>query len=164
MGSPQTSPVKVPVVAERPEFGGSMPADHGAVPHRAMPSPVTPDPLTEAERRILRYLPTNLSAPEIAAELFCSVNTVKTHTRHVYQKLGAGSRTEAVKRARALGMLASTGVRSYPSRRHPGRGPASRQDASRPDAGNADLAVPVTQLTRRLALPPRQDSNLEPAG
>jgi DNA-binding NarL/FixJ family response regulator len=47
--------------------------------------------LTEAERRILRYLPTNLSVPEIAAELFCSVNTVKIHIRHMYAKLGARS-------------------------------------------------------------------------
>jgi DNA-binding CsgD family transcriptional regulator len=98
----------------------SMPVDHGAGPPAAMPSPVTPDPLTEAESRILRYLPTNLSAPEIAAELFCSVNTVKTHTRHVYTKLGAGSRTEAVRRARALGMLASTAARpsGYPAIPH----------------------------------------------
>ena len=43
-----------------------------------MPSAFPPAPLTEAESRVLRYLPTNLSAPEIAAELFCSVNTVKT--------------------------------------------------------------------------------------
>jgi LuxR family transcriptional regulator, maltose regulon positive regulatory protein len=65
-------------------------------------------PLTEAERRILRYLPTNLSAPEIAAELFCSVNTVKIHIRHVYAKLGANSRSEAVRRARAIDMIASS--------------------------------------------------------
>ena len=62
--------------------------------------------LTEAETRVLRYLPTHLSAPQIAAELFCSVNTVKTHQRHLYTKLGASSRTEAVTRATALGMLA----------------------------------------------------------
>ena len=53
-----------------------------------MPAAFPPGPLTEAERRILRYLPTNLSVPEIAAELFCSVNTVKTHIRHMYAKLG----------------------------------------------------------------------------
>lgn len=66
------------------------------------------DPLTQAERRVLRYLPTHLSAAEIAAELLCSVNTVKTHQRHVYAKLGANSRTEAVIRGRALGMLVPT--------------------------------------------------------
>jgi LuxR family maltose regulon positive regulatory protein len=62
--------------------------------------------LTRSEVRVLRYLPTNLSSPEIAAELCLSTNTVKTHQRHLYQKLGASSRTEAVKRARTLGLLA----------------------------------------------------------
>ena len=62
--------------------------------------------LTRSEVRVLRYLPTNLSSPEIAAELYLSTNTVKTHQRHLYQKLGASSRTEAVERARALGLLA----------------------------------------------------------
>jgi FixJ family two-component response regulator len=52
-----------------------------------------------------RYLPTNLSTREIANELYLSTNTVKTHQRHLYQKLGASSRTEAVERARALGLL-----------------------------------------------------------
>ena len=62
--------------------------------------------LTRSEVRVLRYLPTNLSTPEIAAELYLSTNTVKTHQRHLYQKLGASSRTEAVERARVLGLLA----------------------------------------------------------
>jgi LuxR family transcriptional regulator, maltose regulon positive regulatory protein len=51
-------------------------------------------------------MPTNLSAREIARELYVSVNTVKTHQRHLYQKLGARSRTEAVQQARTLGLLA----------------------------------------------------------
>jgi DNA-binding CsgD family transcriptional regulator len=63
------------------------------------------DALTLGEARVLRYLPTNLSAPEIARELHVSVNTVKTHQRHLYQKLGARSRTQAVEQARALGLL-----------------------------------------------------------
>jgi LuxR family transcriptional regulator, maltose regulon positive regulatory protein len=61
--------------------------------------------LTRGEIRVLRYLPTNLSAREIAGELYLSVNTVKTHQQHLYQKLGARSRTQAVERARALGLL-----------------------------------------------------------
>ncbi len=65
--------------------------------------------LTHGETRVLRYLPTNLSAREIADELYMSVNTVKTHQRHLYQKLGAHSRTQAVGQARALGLLASSG-------------------------------------------------------
>ena len=62
--------------------------------------------LTHGETRVLRYLPTNLSAPEIAGELCLSVNTVRTHQRHLYRKLGARSRTQAVAQARALGLLA----------------------------------------------------------
>ena len=63
-------------------------------------------PLSLAETRVLRYLPTKLSAPEIADELYLSVNTVKTHMRHLYDKLGAHRRHEAVEQARALGLLA----------------------------------------------------------
>ena len=64
------------------------------------------EPLSQAEARVLRYLPTKLSAPEIADEMYLSVNTVKTHMRHVYDKLGVHRRHEAVERARALGLLA----------------------------------------------------------
>jgi DNA-binding CsgD family transcriptional regulator len=62
--------------------------------------------LTHGETRVLHYLPTNLSAREIARELFLSVNTIKTHQRHLYAKLGARNRSQAVERARALGLLA----------------------------------------------------------
>ena len=54
---------------------------------------------------MLRYLPTNLRGPEIAAELFVSPNTIRMHLRHVYGKLGVHSRTDAVNRARELGLL-----------------------------------------------------------
>ncbi len=64
------------------------------------------EPLSQGEIRVLRYLPTKLSAPEIADQLYLSVNTVKTHMRHVYDKLGAHRRHEAVEQARALGLLA----------------------------------------------------------
>ena len=62
--------------------------------------------LTGCETRVLRYLPTHLTMHEIAKEMFVSVNTVSTHTRHLYAKLGVHSRHEAVDRARALGLLA----------------------------------------------------------
>jgi LuxR family transcriptional regulator, maltose regulon positive regulatory protein len=79
--------------------------DQGAV--RRVPRAATGDTsLTHGETRVLHYLPTNLSAREIGRELCVSVNTVKTHQRHLYQKLGARSRSEAVQRARALGLLA----------------------------------------------------------
>ena len=69
------------------------------------------DELSEAELRVVRYLPSNLKAPEIAAELFVSPNTVRTHLRHIYSKLDAHSRREAVDRARELGLLAPSHVR-----------------------------------------------------
>jgi LuxR family transcriptional regulator, maltose regulon positive regulatory protein len=68
--------------------------------------------LTDSETRVLRYLPTHLTTQEIANELFLSVNTVGTHTRHLYAKLGVHSRHEAVDRARALGLLAPSARRA----------------------------------------------------
>ena len=62
--------------------------------------------LTGGETRILRYLPTNLPVPEIADRLYLSVHTVRTHTRHLYEKLSVHSRAEAVEQARVLGLLA----------------------------------------------------------
>jgi LuxR family maltose regulon positive regulatory protein len=64
------------------------------------------EPLSSTEVRVLRYLPTNLTGPEIARELSVSRNTVKTHIRNLYAKLGVHTRAEAVTRARVLGLLA----------------------------------------------------------
>jgi LuxR family transcriptional regulator, maltose regulon positive regulatory protein len=63
------------------------------------------DPLTESEMRVLRLLPTNLSKREIGNELFLSLNTIKAHTKHLYAKLDAHTRRQAVERARELGLL-----------------------------------------------------------
>jgi LuxR family maltose regulon positive regulatory protein len=60
------------------------------------------DPLTERERTVLRYLASTLSTAEIAGDLYLSVNTVKTHQRSLYRKLGVASRRDAVHRARLL--------------------------------------------------------------
>jgi LuxR family maltose regulon positive regulatory protein len=68
--------------------------------------------LTRGETRVLRYLPTHMGAPEIAAELYLSPNTVKTHLQHLYRKLGAHSRQEAVQRAQAIGLLTASSRRS----------------------------------------------------
>jgi LuxR family transcriptional regulator, maltose regulon positive regulatory protein len=67
----------------------------------------SPDPLSPSELRVLRYLPTNLTRPEIAQELYVSVNTVNTHIRNIYAKLGARGRSSAVQRARELQLLAA---------------------------------------------------------
>jgi LuxR family maltose regulon positive regulatory protein len=61
--------------------------------------------LTDRERVILRYLPSRLSAEEIAAELHLSMHTVKTHIRHIYRKIQVHGRREAVEHARARGLL-----------------------------------------------------------
>jgi LuxR family maltose regulon positive regulatory protein len=64
------------------------------------------EPLSKSEIRVLRYLPTHLTAPEIAGELSVSTSTVKTHLRNLYAKLDAHTRAEAVESARTLGLLA----------------------------------------------------------
>jgi LuxR family transcriptional regulator, maltose regulon positive regulatory protein len=69
------------------------------------------EPLSESELRVLRYLPTNLRSCEIAAELFVSRNTIRTHIRNVYLKLGVHSRADAVTRAREHGLLSPTPLR-----------------------------------------------------
>jgi LuxR family maltose regulon positive regulatory protein len=69
------------------------------------------DELSDAELRVVRYLPSNLTAWEIASELVVSANTVRTHMRHIYAKLYAHSRSEAVARARQLGLVGPGGVR-----------------------------------------------------
>jgi LuxR family maltose regulon positive regulatory protein len=61
--------------------------------------------LTTAELRVLQYLPTHLSFEQIGKELFVSRNTVKSQAIAAYRKLGVTSRTEAVERAQALGLL-----------------------------------------------------------
>jgi LuxR family maltose regulon positive regulatory protein len=63
--------------------------------------------LSPTELRVLRYLPTNLTRPEIASELFVSVNTVNTHIRSIYSKLGTRDRSSAVTRARELRLLSA---------------------------------------------------------
>jgi LuxR family maltose regulon positive regulatory protein len=73
-----------------------------------------PAPLAEAlspgEVRVLRYLPTNLTRPEIAEQLSISLNTVNTHLRRVYAKLGADDRSAAVHRARELRLLSAAHI------------------------------------------------------
>jgi ATP/maltotriose-dependent transcriptional regulator MalT len=79
--------------------GASVPVNDDRVPEQA-------EELSPGELKVLRYLPTNLSRPEIAAELSVSVNTVSTHIRSIYAKLQVTDRSSAVQRARELGLLA----------------------------------------------------------
>ena len=68
---------------------------------------ISPGTLTPAELRVLQYLPSRLTLPQIGQYLFVSQNTVKTHTLAIYRKLGTASRDETVDRARALGLVES---------------------------------------------------------
>jgi len=63
--------------------------------------------LSPSELRVLRYLPTNMTRPEIANELYVSINTVNTHIRSIYSKLGTRDRSSAVMRARELRLLSA---------------------------------------------------------
>ena len=85
---------------------GHPPQVQGASWEDRPPEATLAEPLSEMEMRVLRFLPTNLKAAEIAGELYLSVHTVKTHIRHIYAKLGVHGRGEAVRQARALGLLA----------------------------------------------------------
>ncbi|HEX4305671.1 MAG TPA: LuxR C-terminal-related transcriptional regulator [Solirubrobacterales bacterium] len=66
-----------------------------------------PEELSPSELRVLRYLPTNLTRPEIARQLYVSINTVNTHMRNIYAKLEAHDRSSAVERARELRLVSS---------------------------------------------------------
>jgi LuxR family maltose regulon positive regulatory protein len=116
--------VALPFVEASEEFGDLL-ARHPAVAARWPRSPAGDPPsavaavaavpksgagdaavqLTPREQSVLSYLATSMTAAEIAAELYLSVNTVKTHLAAIYRKLEAGRRREAVRRARELELL-----------------------------------------------------------
>jgi LuxR family maltose regulon positive regulatory protein len=85
--------------------GELMAAFERRAPSVEITKPELLEPLSERERAVLRYLPTLMSNAEIASEMFVSVNTVKTHLRSIYRKLGATRRRDAVERARRLELL-----------------------------------------------------------
>ncbi|HJY72904.1 MAG TPA: LuxR C-terminal-related transcriptional regulator, partial [Streptosporangiaceae bacterium] len=81
---------------------------HGSSPKADdQPPPHDAEELSPGELRVLRYLPTNLSRPEIAGELSVSRNTVSAHIGSIYAKLGVADRSAAVRRARELRLLAA---------------------------------------------------------
>jgi LuxR family maltose regulon positive regulatory protein len=71
-----------------------------------------PEELSPSELRVLRYLPTNMTRPDIARELYVSINTVNTHVRSIYSKLGVRDRSSAVHRARELRLVATARART----------------------------------------------------
>jgi LuxR family maltose regulon positive regulatory protein len=85
---------------------------HGSSPAAKERSSLPPpEELSPGELRVLRYLPTNLSRPEIAGELSVSLNTVSTHLRRIYAKLQVSDRSSAVRRARELRLLTARRTR-----------------------------------------------------
>ena len=79
-------------------FGDTPPAAASAVAPLA-------EPIRERELDVLRCIAAGMSNPEIAAQLHLSPNTVKTHVRNLYAKLGVEKRTQALRRARELGLI-----------------------------------------------------------
>ncbi|XID91602.1 LuxR C-terminal-related transcriptional regulator [Paenibacillaceae bacterium WGS1546] len=72
---------------------------------KMLAKPVMRDPLSERERDVLRLLGTDLSGPDIARELTVSLNTLRTHTKNIYEKLEVNNRRAAVRRAKELDLL-----------------------------------------------------------
>ena len=92
-------------------FEGSKYGRTGEMPSPTPPHPHTPtllDPLTPRERDVLHLISQGLSNRDIADELVIALNTVKRHTSSIYSKLGVKSRTQAIARARELGLIPLT--------------------------------------------------------
>jgi LuxR family maltose regulon positive regulatory protein len=71
----------------------------------AMPTSQPVEPLSDRELHVLRLLATELTGPQIARELHVSLNTMRTHTKHIFVKLEVSSRAAAVRRAESLGLI-----------------------------------------------------------
>jgi LuxR family transcriptional regulator, maltose regulon positive regulatory protein len=84
--------------------GLGAPAEKQPAGTRAQP-PSDVEMLSERELQVLRLLDSELSGPEIARALFISHNTLRTHTKHIFTKLGVTSRRAAVRRARERGLM-----------------------------------------------------------
>ena len=74
-------------------------------PDRSTDQRTADDGLSDRELEVLRLLATELTGPEIARRLFVSVNTLRTHTKHIYTKLDVNTRRGAVRRAAEAGLL-----------------------------------------------------------
>jgi len=82
------------------------PSSVGAIPHKSDSPSAIVNPLTDREFELLSLIADGKSNAELADALFISNNTVKTHIKHLYQKLNAASRSQALDQARSLGLIA----------------------------------------------------------
>ncbi len=104
-GGPARPPaVRRPLRPARPTFTNAVVARARAAT-APVPGRELADPLTDREVEILSYLPSRLTNTELAEQCFVSVNTIKTHMAHIYRKLDAANRNEAIARAREIGLL-----------------------------------------------------------
>ena len=94
------------IAKRRPQWGYARRLVRGVANAPKPPSALV-DPLSERELDVLRLLRTDLDGPDIARHLTVSLNTVRTHTKNIYAKLGVNSRRAAVRRAAELDLLAS---------------------------------------------------------
>ena len=111
--APQVLPLLRVIFASRPEpyLAQLIAQTERAVPSTASNEPRSVmEPLTTRERQVLGYLPSHLSGPDIAARIYVSPNTVKTHLKAIYRKIGAASRAEAVVIAVSRGLLQEPAV------------------------------------------------------
>ena len=93
-----------------PRYVRQLLADAGGAGPRALATQELVEPLSERELDVLRLLGSDLNGPDIARELVVSLNTVRTHTKSIYSKLGVNTRRAAVRRAEALGLLPRAGT------------------------------------------------------
>jgi LuxR family maltose regulon positive regulatory protein len=109
---PQVAPLLRTLARDRPDWafarrvlGAATDTDAAPAAPRPSAEPLV-DPLSERELDVLRLLASDLDGPDIARHLVVSLNTVRTHTKHIYAKLGVNNRRSAVSRAHQLGLLA----------------------------------------------------------
>jgi len=106
---PTTNPDDYPIEFGHRAQGVGVAAEHPgrlrAGLDRGVPGQPLVDPLSPREMQVLQLLDSELSAPEVARQLFVSHNTVRTHTRHIFAKLQVTTRRAAVLRARECGLL-----------------------------------------------------------
>ena len=85
--------------------GAPRPIEPLRLPGGPEQAPSLSEPLSQRELQVLRLLDSALTGPEIARELFVSHNTLRSHTKHIFTKLGVNSRPAAVSRAKEHGLL-----------------------------------------------------------
>jgi LuxR family maltose regulon positive regulatory protein len=88
-----------------PDYVGRLLTAFGHVEGQELDTQPLIEPLSKRELEVLRLLETDLTGPEIARELVVSLNTLRTHTKNIYGKLGVNSRRAAVRRAEELELL-----------------------------------------------------------